>query len=477
MRRIYKGLNVLAVAAALSISGCSDFLETNPSIDVPDEVLFESVDGVQTALNGLYRYVRNSSSDVEANGIISYQYGFDAAAQDIIVHESMGYLQNYYGHHLDPTRADGGLTSGYWRYFYTVISNANIILANMDDAVGDEKVKEHIRGQALALRGWAYFYLVRAYQQTYAIAKDRPGVPYYDTPSNEGKPRESVEVIYGHILDDLTQAVDLLADYQREFKSQINRSVARGILAEVYLTMENWEQAAATAKLARAGFPLMTEEEFQVGFNDWELDEWMWGIQQTDDQNLGNTSPFTLWANQTRGDRWTYDFYFVNDKFKELFAEDDVRNQFWLRTDRNLWTSDKFRDNEIFRGSVVFMRAAEMYLIEAEALARLGQDGAAKEALWALQDIRNAARSQTSGDALVADILIERRKELYGEGMAWWDMIRNQQAMNRQGDHPRKPDMPARSWSFILQIPTGEFNANPALTSADQNPYTGVFEP
>ena len=477
MRRIYKGLNVLAIAAALSMSGCSDFLETNPSIDVSDEVLFESVDGVQTALNGLYRYVRNSNADVEANGIVSYQYGFDAAAQDIIVHESMGYLQNYYGHHLDPTRADGGLTSGYWRYFYTVISNANIILANMDDAVGDEMVKEHIRGQALALRGWAYFYLVRAYQQTYAIAKDQPGVPYYDTPGAEGKPRESVETIYGHILDDLTQAVSLLDGYGREYKSQINQSVANGILAEVYLTMENWEQAAATAKLARAGFPLMTAEEFQSGFNDWELDEWMWGISQTDDQNLGNTSPFTLWANQTRGDRWTYDFYFVNDKFKEMFAEDDVRNQFWLREDRNLWTSDKFRDNEIFRGSVVFMRAAEMYLIEAEAEARLGNDGAAKEALWAVQDARNAARVQSTGDALVADILIERRKELYGEGMAWWDMIRNQQAMNRQGDHPRKPDMPARSWSFILQIPTGEFNANPALTTADQNPYTGVYQP
>lgn len=477
MKKIYKRLSALALTVTVAMSGCSDFLETNPSTNVSDEVLFEQVKGVQTALNGVYRFIRASSPSVEGNGIISYQYGFDAAAQDIIVHESMGYLQNYYGHHLDPTRADGGLTRGYWRYFYTIISNTNIILANMDAAVGDEMVKQHIRGQVLAIRGWAYFYLVRAYQQTYAIAKDRPGVPYYDAPGIDGKPRESVEVIYGHIVDDLTQAIDLLDGYGREFKSQINQAVARGILAEVYLTMENWSEAAAMAKLARVGFPLMTKEEFQVGFNDWELDEWMWGIPQTDDQNLGDTSPFTLWANQTRGDRWTYDFYFVNDKFKEMFAEDDVRNQFWLRTDRNLWTSDKFRDDEIFRGSVVFMRAAEMYLIEAEALARLGQDGEAKNVLWELQDIRNAARSQSTGDALVADILIERRKELYGEGMAWWDMIRNQQAMDRQGDHPRKPDMPARSWSFILQLPTDEFNSNSALTSADQNPYTGVFAP
>ena len=469
-------VSVVALAMMLTTS-CSDFLETNPATQISDQELLKRVEGAQTALNGVYRYIRAKNSDVESNGIISYQFGFDAAARDIIVYESMGQMQIFYGHHLDPTRADGGLTREYWSYFYTVINNVNLILTNLEEAEGDDRQRVAIRGQALAIRGWAYFNLIRAYQQTYVIAKERPGVPLYLEPSSVGKPRESVDAIYASIINDLTTAITNLADFGRQYKSEINQSVARGVLANVYLTMENWSEAAEQARLARTGFPLMSGEVYQSGFNDWEIDEWMWGIQQTDDQNLGNASPFTLWANQTRGDRWTFDFYFVNDKFKEMFAEDDVRNQFWLRTDRNLWTSDKFRDDEIFRGSVVFMRAAEMYLIEAEALARLGQDGEAKNVLWELQDIRNAVRSQSTGDALVADILIERRKELYGEGMAWWDMIRNQQAMDRQGDHPRKPDMPARSWSFILQLPTGEFNANTALTPEDQNPYTGVFAP
>ena len=48
------------------------------------------------------------------------------------------------------------------------------------------------KGQALALRGWAYFDLARLYQQTYAIAKDMPGVPIYTEPTvdgTQGKPR------------------------------------------------------------------------------------------------------------------------------------------------------------------------------------------------------------------------------------------------------------------------------------------------
>ncbi|QCR22285.1 RagB/SusD family nutrient uptake outer membrane protein [Pontibacter sp. SGAir0037] len=461
----------------ISNSGCKDYLETNPSTQVSDQVLLKRVDGAQTVLNGIYRYIRNRNSDIESNGIISYQPGFDASAQDLIVYESMGQMQLFYGHHLAQTRADGGLTSGVWSYFYTIINNANIILQNIDQAEGAQDRKNQIKGQVLAIRGWAYFYLVRFYQQTYAVGKDLPAVPYYSEAGTEGKAREKVSVVYGHIVNDLKNAIELLGGFSRGYKSQINRSVAQGILAEVYLTMEDWSNAAALAKEAAAGYPLMTPEIFQSGFNDWRNGEWMWGVEQTEDQNFGNASPFTLWANQTRGDRWTFDFYFVNDKFKELFSEGDARYQFWQRSDRsNLWTSDKFRDDAAYRGDVVLMRAAEMYLIEAEALARLGQDQQAKNVLWQLQDARTAERSQSSGAQLVEDILIERRKELYGEGFAWFDLIRNQKPLHREGDHPRKPEIPARSWKFILQIPTAEFTSNKSLAPNDQNPYDGIFK-
>lgn len=460
-----------------SLQSCSEFLETQPATQISDQELFKTVDGVQTALNGVYRYIRLKNQDVEHNGVIAYNSGFDAAAKDIVVHESMGQMQLYYGHHLDPTRADGVLTREYWAYYYVIINNVNIILDRVNEAEGSDEQKLHIRGQALAIRGWAYFNLVRAYQQTYAIAKDQPAVPLYLTASAEGQPREKVSVVYEQICKDLVESISLLENYTRQYKSQINNAVAGGLLARVYLTMEEWELASDAARKARVGFPLLSNEEYQSGFNNWELSEWIWGVQQTDDQNLGNASPFTLWANQSRGDRWTFDFFFVNDKFKELFDQGDVRNQFWKREDRNLWTSDKFRDNATFRGSIVLMRASEMLLIESESLARLGRDQEAKSILWELQDQRKSARSEGEGSQLIESILLERRKELYGEGMAWWDIIRTQQSLVREGDHTRQPNMPARSWRFILQVPTGEFNANPSLLPNDQNPYDGVYQP
>jgi hypothetical protein len=478
----FKNILIYSLTALLAFSstGCEeDFLETGPSTAISDELLFKTVSGAQNAMNGVYNYMRLRNQDIEFGTIIQYNNGFDIMGQDLIVRNSMGQMQVYYAHNTNPTRADGAMSLQIWTYFYTIINNVNIILDNIDRAEGNAAQKSAIKGQAMAIRGWAYFYLVRFYQQSYNVAKDMPGVPYYDKgATTEGKPREKVSVIYANVVNDLKAAIDLLGPYSRAYKSQINQPVAQGILAEVYLTMEDWANAAAMAKAAKTNFPLMSGTAFQAGFNDWTNGEWMWGVSQSSTQNLGNGSPFTLWANQTRGTRWTFDFLYVNDKFKDLFEKDDVRNQFWFRTDHGHWTSNKFREaQDDFYGDVVLMRSAQMYLTEAESLARQGKDVEAKEVLWMLQDIRKATRSVSTGNALIEEILLERRKELYSEGVAWFDLIRTGKPVKRTGDHPAVVEIPARSWRFILQLPVNEFNSNTSLGSADQNPYDGIYQP
>jgi hypothetical protein len=472
-----KFLYIALAVATLSTSCEKNFLETNPTTQVSDQNLFTSLDGAQTVLNGTYRYQRSKSTVVESSGIISWQNGLDAASKDIIVFEAQGYMQAYYNHFiLASTRADQTLPINMWQYFYTLSGNANNILANIDGIEGDATRRTQIKAQALALRAWSYFYLARLFAPTYSIGKDKPCVPFYDKPGTIGKPRETVATIYKYIVDDLKAAIPGLAGFSRRYKNMINQQVAQGILAEVYLTMEDWPNAAATAKLARTGFPIMTGDQYKTGFNEWDNTEWMWGQRQTTDAMFGDITSFTLWANKTRGTRWSFDTYCVNDQFKDLFSATDARNQFWKRVDYNLWTSDKFRDKSTGTGDVIMMRASEMLLIEAEAIARQGgQDAAAQAVLWELQDKRGATRSASTGAALINDILVERRKELYGEGFAWFDILRTVQGLTRTGDHPRIINLPARSWRMIFQLPTAEFTSNTAMTPADQNPYDGVY--
>ena len=105
--------------------------------------------------------------------------------------------------------------------------------------------------------------------------------------------------------------------------------------------------------------------------------------------------------------------------------------------------------------------------------------------LWQLQDMRGAVRTTASGEDLIEAILLERRKELYGEGYALFDMLRNQKPLLRTGNHINyggAKTLPSRSWQFIFQLPNAELKNNKALVddiwpAGDQNPYSGIYEP
>jgi hypothetical protein len=87
-------------------------------------------------------------------------------------------------------------------------------------------------------------------------------------------------------------------------------------------------------------------------------------------------------------------------------------------------------------GDMAFMRAAEMYLIEAEALARIpGQEANARQVLYELAVNRDPAYtlSTNTGQALIDEILIQRRVELWAEGFRFYDLKRLNLPLNRNG--------------------------------------------
>lgn len=129
----------------------------------------------------------------------------------------------------------------------------------------------------------------------------------------------------------------------------------------------------------------------------------------------------------------------------------------------------------------LYMRAAEMYLIEAEALARQGQDNTARTVLETLVKTRDAAYSAASlsGQSLLDEILIQRRVELWGEGFSLFDIKRLKVGLNRPsgaGNHgapnfnPSVYTTPAADPRMIFRVPQRELDNNSNLTPADQNP-------
>ncbi len=127
------------------------------------------------------------------------------------------------------------------------------------------------------------------------------------------------------------------------------------------------------------------------------------------------------------------------------------------------------------------MRSSEMYLIEAEALARQSQDAAARTVLEALIKTRFPAYSAAgfSGAALVSEIILQRRIELWGEGFSLMDIKRLGQGLNRAtgaGNHGAPSFDPGVYTTspadprFLMRVPQRELDNNTNMSPGDQNP-------
>lgn len=482
---------------ALFAASCSDFLETNPTSSVADNQVFNTIKGAEAALNGCYNLLHFNDESYDrgdVTGYVSQIMTFDVTGEDIIVNGGWyGFDYNFWGHQ----RGDIFKTYTLWNYYYPLINNLNSVIKYTPDIAGaSEDEVNAIVGQALAMRGWCYFNLAQIFQHTYQLAhpKNMPGVPIYTEPTTEeteGAPRGTIDDTYNQVLSDLTAAEPMLANYTRAAKNHVDQSVCQGILAHVYLVMQNWSKAAEYAAKARANYPLTTNEEYNAGFNDLSTPSFMWGLIQDKENKLygnGDYDPFALWANWvTRGsnDKWSFNCLFLNDKFYESFDDGDIRkDQIWLEKEKvgGMYCSRKFYDNADMTGAFPYMRSDELLLCEAEAKAHLGDDADAQALVGQLQSLRGATPTTATGNALIENILLERRKELYGEGYAWLDIIRNCKPLLREGmhaDYGGAFPIPAKSWRFVYQIPQSEILNNPNINSTpwpngDQNVFDAV---
>ena len=137
----------------------------------------------------------------------------------------------------------------------------------------------------------------------------------------------------------------------------------------------------------------------------------------------------------------------------------------------------KFYDETFFIGDYVYMRAAEMYLIEAEAQARSGNASEAANVLYELVSTRDPGytKSTKTGNSLVSEIHLQRRIELWGEGFSWLDMKRNGVDLERDyegSNHSAfgKFNRPISDNQMLFQIPERELDNNVEINDIDQNP-------
>lgn len=422
----------ITILSTLFLTSCGDLLDTAPTDAVVDTDIYKSTKNIETVINGTWRYLNDTYFTYANPGYSAFMRTSDAMGNDVAVTTKYGYRDPYtFSEMVNPTTTR---VRAFWTLLYKVIDNANNVIDKVDAAEGNAEDKAILEGQARTLRAFSYLNLASFYQFSYQKDKLAATAPIYTEPTTRetiGKPKASLEKIYALVLDDLNSASALLEGYKRDEKHQIDQHVVQGLLARAYLNIGQWEEAAKAAEKAREGYDLMSADEYQQGFNDIGNVEWIWGHPQTSEQS---TASYTFHYLDVSSSGSYYYSFMADPYFKELFAPQDIRHRLF-EWDGNSgregflrYKKFKFKSNLI--GDIVYMRAAEMWLISAEGYARAGQPSKAAQALNTVRNARNAD-PYTSGD-LIGEILLERRKELWGEGFSLTDIIRTQGSVSRK---------------------------------------------
>lgn len=500
MKKIFIAITFLCL-----LTGCKkDFLNVGPTGDVDESAIFTTTGNATNVINGIYRYLYSRYSEQNTPGHGGVMLMLDFMGEDL--HQAVA---SWY----TPGNGTGGWvnhrTDNYsrvaypFRLYYRCIGNANALIENVDAATGTDADKNRLKGEALTMRAWAYFNLVQIYAKRYdasAVPNNTLGVSMPLSALDQKLPRSTVEEVYTQINKDLADAIAAFATASPpvpssapQFKSHLNIKSAYAIRARVALTMQNYTNAIAYAQqvITLGGHSLMSNAQYQAGFNDISNPEWIWGAFVADDQ--GDT--FGSYLAQISYDGNTSYIRGVpkriNSALYNMISATDVRKKMWEPAPttvnfplpatsyaRTPYMSRKFAIRNIPTiGDVPYIRLAEMYLIIAEANAKIsGGEVAARAALFTLAKNRdpNYVLSTNSGQALIDEIMMHRRVEFWAEGFRFYDLKRLNQALDRtvvpnyvSASAGGTMQIPAGSnlWQFVL--PLDELQANP---NAVQNP-------
>lgn len=488
---------LIATIVIVSMTSCKkEFLDTSPTTAIAETDAFTTVQNGEAVMNGIYRYLYSRFDNQNTPGQGGVMLMLDFMGEDI--HQA---LANWYtpgngtGGWINQKNPDNSYCAYPFRMYYRCIGNSNAIIENVDKAIGTQQDKNRLKAEALTMRAWSYFNLVQIYAKRYdaSITNSQLGVSMPLSSTQTKLPRSTVEEVYTQINKDLTDAVALFATASApRNKSHLSLRAAYAIWARVALVQQRWAIAAQHANqvLTLGGFSLMSNAQYQAGFNDISNPEWIWGAFVQDDQ--GDTFG-SYFAQISYNGNTTYIRGVpkrINSALYNLITNTDVRKRMWEPAPdainfplpstafaRTPFMSRKFSIRNLPTiGDVPYIRLAEMYLIIAEANARIpGNEAQARAALFTLAVNRDPSYtlSTNSGAALLNEILIQRRVEFWAEGHRWFDLKRMDMPLDRTVVPNYVPasaggvmQVPAPSASNLWEfsIPTTEMQANPNTT-------------
>lgn len=432
MKKIY----LVSIITTLVLTSCSKWLDVQPKTEIKTEEFFKDEDGFKSALTGVYVRMTNDETygrDLSFLFIEKLVQRYDGNTPENAISEVV----------YDYKNASKGKLEGIWTGMYKNIANINNLLHHLDIegkvAIKTPGYYELIKGEALALRAFHYFDLLRMWGPIYKNEPAALAIPFRTTFSTEKTPRMPADLLLVKIIDDLLEAGELLKNDGMHWDNfsenpfigyrglRMNKYAAKALLARVYLYQggASLPKAATVAEevINNAGLQLVDNNKEDIAF----FGETLFGLNMYD--MTKRVQPyFSVSAGQLGNELWI-----KTSNGEEVFegasvGVNDIRYRTgfgFLANAASGLMSRKYLDgpNHEFNNKLPLIRLSEMYLIAAEAK---------KDASF-INKLRNARGISRNYNVSfgpneaenVHMLMIEYQKDFFAEGQFFYFLKRN----------------------------------------------------
>lgn len=457
---------IAAIAGSTLLSSCSDWFDISPKTDVKAEEFFDTENGFMSALTGTYLLMTNEESyGADLSFALADQLAqmYDMVPEGAIDRNSIyNYTQSTNGGYNTKGRLER-----IWLSSYNIIANANNLLKWLDkkgeEVLPDENKRNMIRGEALAIRAFIHFDLLRYWGPVnYAGNPDIRStkcMPYRTVADKSKKPLLPASDIVAKIITDLEAAKECLAyeenldlsayNIEGDRRFRFNYHAVNATLARVHNYAGNSSEAKRLALdvIDNCGLDLKNSND-----NDPILfGETLCGISVY--QMLDNYTTY-FDASDKIQTKYHITFATLGRIFEISGSEsDDMRARSAAITrnnDRQMAITNKYIDND--NEVIPLIRLPEMYYIVCE-------NSEGDEASYHINHVRNRRGISSSNDVScdtpekrIKALNSEYRKEFYAEGQ-YFHFLKSH---GLTGELYHCPEVSLTNENFIFPLPDAE---------------------
>lgn len=408
-----KTYSLLFILILSSLPQCTSLLETDP---MPYYLIETKIDNLETAAQVLDGAYATFSEFGDIKKLIKYFWVQGNSVDEIISGESeyKEYRHMYW--------IESDLPYNGWQALIQYMNTSLVLFKYIPTihakTVEEQKLKQTLLGEAYFLRAFTYYHMA-FYWGKVPIYKE----PVSDLTTYPLIPCTPAEKIWPLVLTDLTKAEELLPEIGRyeELDGPIrpNKWAVTAFLARIHLILRNWQEAAKKASEVINCQKYVLESDYSLLYKG------------TNRENIFELYQTPRWPDYNyHSTGW----YIVNPEISNLLTprSGDLRKN----------ASIAFLSNDVvgpnlkrgiypikyrYRGHVIFLRLAEMYLNRAEARVHIGDiNGALSDINQITQRAKKNAYSTNSVSLLLEAIDTERRLEFCFEGHRLRDILRTQ---------------------------------------------------